>query len=516
VVASSEQPTDELPAAGGSSATAVADPPLIAPGRRLGDRYRLDRRIGHGGMAVVWLANDERLGRDVAIKVLSETFTADTEYLGRFAREARLAAGLQHPNLVAVYDYDAGERPYLVMECVEGGDLAQLLESGEAPPVEQLAEELLAALCHIHDAGILHRDIKPQNVLVDRYGHARLTDFGIAMPADATSLTRAGHVIGTKSYLAPEVMRGASASERSDLFALGVVLADAAREGADAALWALVDRMRDPDPDARPASASAALAELAPGVRSPPPGEPTRPYRVEAESLATAHPSFEPTPTGVRSARRRERMLVLGGLAAVVLVAAVLALVGGSDDPGGAGGVQLVEERGQGDGSGSGPGSQNESGDGAATAAPAETAETTDEAAPLAEEPDTGGAPAESSTGDPAALNDQGFALVNDGRFDEAIPPLEDAVDGLRGSGDEATYNYALYNLATAYVGAGRPADAIPLLEERMRFDDGQLGEVAATLQRAYDEAGVEAPGDAKPGNGPKTGHVPPPFEDDD
>ena len=92
----SEQPTDELPAAGRSGGSALADPPLIAPGQRLGERYRLERRIGHGGMAVVWLATDERLGRSVAVKVLSETFTADAEYLGRFAREARVAAGLQH------------------------------------------------------------------------------------------------------------------------------------------------------------------------------------------------------------------------------------------------------------------------------------------------------------------------------------------------------------------------------------------------------------------------------------
>jgi tetratricopeptide (TPR) repeat protein len=511
VVPSQEEPTDELPAAGWGAGTAVADPPVIAPGRRLGDRYVLRRRLGHGGMAVVWLATDERLGRSVAVKVLSDAFAADAEYLERFAREARLAAGLQHPNLVAVYDYDAGERPYLVMECVEGGDLAALVAAHDAPPVKQLAEELLAALAHIHAAGILHRDIKPQNVLVDRYGSARLTDFGIAMPAGAASLTRTGHVIGTESYLAPEVKRGASATERSDLYALGVVLADAARDGADADFWRLVDRLRDADPDARPASAAAALDELAPGAPGPPAGEPTRPFEIEEEeeeeAVAAEGPTravFEPTPTGVRS-RRRERWLVIGGLAAVALVAAALALAGGSDD---GGGTPTAERRGSDTGGSSSSASQSGGGGGGAAGSGGATeAETADE--PVASEPqpdESSGAvraPADQASTDPAALNDQGFALVNEERFDEAIPVLEDAVDGLRGSGDEATYNYAIYNLATAYLGAGQPAEAIPLLEERMRFDDGQLAEVGAALDRAYEEAGVEPPGDTKPGNGP-------------
>jgi hypothetical protein len=318
-------------------------------------------------------------------------------------------------------------------------------------------------------------------------------------------------------------MRGAPASERSDLYALGVVLADAAREGVDADFRALVDRMRDPDPEARPASAADALAELEPGSARSPAGEPTRPFPItEREPIAAAEPTrpaFEPTPTGVRSPERRNRMLVIGGLAAVALVALVLALAGGSDDPRG-GGVDVTAERGDGpNGGDAGSGTQDEGDDGAAAGAGAGAAATEE---PVAEEPPpeepSGGAqaPAGPATTDPSALNDQGFALVEDGQFEEAVPLLEDAVDGLRDSGDEATYNYALFNLASAYLGSGRPADAIPLLEERMGFDDGQLGTVSAALDRAYAEAGVEPPGDAKPGNGPKDGSVPPPFEDDD
>ena len=515
-MADSEQTTDELPNPERRSATGMAEPPVIAAGRRLGGRYRLERRLGHGGMAVVWLATDERLGREVAVKVLSDTFSSERDYLGRFAREARVAAGLQHPNLVSVYDYDAGERPYLVMEYIEGGDLAVRLETGKAPPAEELAEQLLSALRHIHAAGVLHRDIKPQNVLVDGHGHARLTDFGIAMPADATALTRTGEVIGTKSYLAPEVLRGRPATERSDLFALGVVLADAAREGADAAFWGLTDRLRDPDPDARPESADAALAELGADRPSPPPGEPTRPYAIETEPLATAttgRAPFEPTPTAVRSSPRRNRILALGAIAAIAAAALVFALAGGSD--GGGGGEGAAAGNGaQADTSSSGSGGGN----GGAGPAGGSSAEPVAEEPP-AEEPPAAEPPTPGAGADPAALNDQGFALLGDQRYEEAVPVLEQAVDGLRDSGDDATYNYALYNLAGAYLGAGRPADAIPLLEERLGYDDGQLDEVQATLDRAYAEAGVEPPaepGSEKPGKGPKNGTTPPPFEEGD
>ena len=234
-----DEPTDELDGPEQGPAVAVADPPLIAAGRRLGERYRLERPLGHGGMASVWLATDERLDRQVAVKILSETLAHDDEYLGRFRREAHVVAGLQHPNLVSVYDFGAGERPYLVMEYIPGGDLAERVDAGDVPDPESLARELLSALRHIHSAGVLHRDIKPQNVLIDATGHARLSDFGIAQPRDATALTKTGQVIGTESYIAPEVKQGARASERADLYALGVVLADVAREGAGAGLWEL-------------------------------------------------------------------------------------------------------------------------------------------------------------------------------------------------------------------------------------------------------------------------------------
>ena len=477
-MAADEQPTDELEVgSGGRTPAAVVEPPLFAAGRRIGGRYVLERRLGHGGMAVVWLATDERLGRPVAIKVLSDTLSADHDYLGRFAREAKLAAALQHPNLVSVYDYDAGERPWLVMEYVEGGDLAALLRDGEPPPVEQLAAELLSALRHIHAAGVLHRDIKPQNVLIDRYGHARLTDFGIARPADGASLTRTGQVIGTEAYLAPEVMRGAPASERSDLFALGVVLADAARDGgAGAGIWKLADRMRDPDPAARPESAAAALAEL---ERDAPPaaGAPTQAYAIKPDPEAAQARPFTPTATMTRGRSGRGRRLAVAAVAALLAgTGAVVALSGSDSGESGGGGGDRAAARDAGKDSGGDGGGATATQPATDTSEPA-TAADQGRAAPAAPTTDHGT--------DGVALNDQGFALVGEGRFDEAIP----------------------------------------VLEERMGFDDGQLGDVQAALDRAYAEAGQAPPesdqpkppkDEKKPGKGPKGGFVPPPFQDEE
>lgn len=238
----------------------------FSEGMILGDRYRLDRVLGAGGMASVWLARDERLGRPVALKLLSDTLIADSAYLRRFQREARLAAALSHPNLVRVYDFGGeGERPYLAMEYIEGETLAHHISAGA--PVEfdtpSLAQGLLAALEHIHAAGIIHRDIKPANVMVTRQGAVKVTDFGIAQPEDATRLTSTGLVVGTRSYMAPEVLRGEPATPRSDLYSCGVVLEEASGEPIPPDLKRLIVRLADDDPAQRPRSASEALAMLA-------------------------------------------------------------------------------------------------------------------------------------------------------------------------------------------------------------------------------------------------------------
>src|SRR5919106_4817571 len=190
-------------------------------GTVLDGRYRLLRRLGSGGMAVVWVARDERLGRDVAVKVLSDVLAGDADYRRRFVREARVAARLNHPGLVGIHDFSAeSERPYLVMELVCGDTLADRIAAERAGELDlvALARELLGALAHIHAAGVVHRDVKPANVLIGTDGRARLTDFGIARPTDATALTQTGQVIGTLRYMSPEVQRGERATARSDLY----------------------------------------------------------------------------------------------------------------------------------------------------------------------------------------------------------------------------------------------------------------------------------------------------------
>jgi serine/threonine-protein kinase len=231
----------------------------------LGGRYRLERRIASGGMATVWLAEDEELRRAVAVKVLSDTLAEDPAFVARFRREARLAAGLSHPNLVRIFDFAGeSERPYLVMEYIEAGTLADRVRYRRTSDIDplRLARELLGALHRIHLAGVVHRDVKPANVLIDRDGRARLTDFGIAEPRDATRLTRTGEVIGTLKYMAPETRDGAPATPRSDLYSCGIVLSECLEADRAPEVAVLVSRLTRTDPAARPGSSDEALGLL--------------------------------------------------------------------------------------------------------------------------------------------------------------------------------------------------------------------------------------------------------------
>jgi serine/threonine protein kinase len=239
----------------------------LLTGTSLGEdgRYRLRRILGTGGMASVWLAEDERLGRQVAIKVLADSLALDPAYVSRFEREARVAARLSHPNLVNVFDFSAAPpRPYLAMEYVPGRTLADVLRgrARDRWDPETVFVQLMYALAHVHDAGIVHRDIKPSNVLIGRDGRVRLTDFGIARPSDGERLTSTGLVIGTARYIAPEVMRGQRPDERSDLYACGVLLRDCLHDGGPNGLYRLADRLTAEDPRRRPASAREALELL--------------------------------------------------------------------------------------------------------------------------------------------------------------------------------------------------------------------------------------------------------------
>src|SRR5512133_2904192 len=195
-------------------------------------RYRIVRKLGTGGLANVYLAEDEVLGRRVAIKILNDRHAGDDQFVERFRREAKNAASLSHPNIVSIYDRGESEGAYYIaMEYLDGRSLKELIVSrGPAPiPIAiDYARQILAALRFAHRHGVIHRDIKPHNILVDSEGHVKVTDFGIARAeqagASAQQMTEAGSIIGTAQYLSPEQARGTRVDKTSDLYSLGIVL----------------------------------------------------------------------------------------------------------------------------------------------------------------------------------------------------------------------------------------------------------------------------------------------------
>ncbi|NNH22983.1 serine/threonine-protein kinase, partial [Pseudokineococcus marinus] len=190
-------------------------------------RYELVDRVAVGGMGEVWAARDEVLGREVAVKILKEEFTGDPGFLERFRAEARHSAGLSHPNIAGVYDYGEVEgSAYLVMELVPGAPLSDLIaREGPMDPLRavRVMAQAASGLGAAHAAGVVHRDVKPGNLLITPDGDVKVTDFGIARAGDQAPLTRTGQVMGTAQYLAPEQAMGRPALPASDVYALGVV-----------------------------------------------------------------------------------------------------------------------------------------------------------------------------------------------------------------------------------------------------------------------------------------------------
>jgi serine/threonine-protein kinase len=199
----------------------------VDTGTRLADRYVLDERIATGGMGEVWRARDELLDRDVAVKVLKREYADDHEFVERFRNEARHAAGLAHPGIAGVFDYgEADGTSYLVMELVRGEPLSALLAREGRLSVDRTLDvvgQAARALQAAHEGGVIHRDVKPGNILVCDDGAVKLTDFGIARAADAVPLTQTGTVMGTAHYLSPEQANGRAVTPASDVYALGVV-----------------------------------------------------------------------------------------------------------------------------------------------------------------------------------------------------------------------------------------------------------------------------------------------------
>ncbi len=196
---------------------------------QIAGRYRLEGRLGYGGMSTVHLAFDQRLERQVAVKLLAEHLAEDPTFVSRFQREAQAAARLVHPNIVQVFDSGLDERTgqhFIVMEYIEGRSCAEILRDEGWVEVDEAAsiiEQACEGLYYAHRHGVVHRDVKPGNLLRSREGEVKLADFGIAKATEQSSITQVGSVLGTAAYLAPEQARGEEAGPPADLYALGVV-----------------------------------------------------------------------------------------------------------------------------------------------------------------------------------------------------------------------------------------------------------------------------------------------------
>jgi len=331
---------------------------LVAENILIDGRYRILERVGSGGMADVWCAEDSQLGRRVALKVLHERFAQDGEFVERFRREASAAAGLQHPNVVNVFDRgEVDGTYYIAMEYVQGSSLKDLVARGmSAGEAIEVTRQILAAARFAHGHGIIHRDLKPQNVLIDGEGRVRVTDFGIAR-AGASEITQTGSVMGTAQYLSPEQAQGLAVSPASDLYAVGVILYEMLTgrvpfEGDSAVAVALKQVSEAPVPPSRlnhnvtPALDGVVLKALAkdPANRFTTADEftaaldaaeydPARsPVSDTAVFAPVAPPPVAPVPLAEDDGRRRWRWVLLALLAAALAGLAIWALTRDAPD----------------------------------------------------------------------------------------------------------------------------------------------------------------------------------------
>ena len=201
---------------------------MLSKGQKINDRYEIVKSIGEGGMANVYLANDKILERKVAVKVLRGDLSADDKFIRRFEREAQSVSNLSHPNIVEVYDVGVEDNEhYIVMEYIEGKTLKQLLKKRESLTLTEVIDimtQLTDGIAHAHESYIIHRDIKPQNIMIEDNGLIKITDFGIAMALNATQLTQTNSVMGSVHYLPPEQASGKGATIKSDIYSLGILM----------------------------------------------------------------------------------------------------------------------------------------------------------------------------------------------------------------------------------------------------------------------------------------------------
>lgn len=437
----------------------------------LPSRYADVRPIARGGMGVVVRATDRELGREVAVKVLVGHVAEDGDVRRRFKREALAAARLSgNHNIVTIFDVGEHDgRPMIVMEYLAGGSLEQRLENGAVGPSRALdwLEQAAAALDAAHDAGIVHRDVKPGNLLLDDRDQLKVADFGIASAAGMDSFTQAGTILGTAGYLSPEQARGERATAASDRYALAVVA------------WELLTGRR-PYESASPTAEAAAHANAPiPSVHAANPAlpaaydaifdralakDPARRYPRAAEFVGDLRRALhdDAGDTGwiapVAAARRPRRSwlvpaLVVLGLLAGGMIAAVIATRNDNTAP-------LVRT----------------------VTRPGETIRQT--VTTVAPSPTTSAAPPTTSGASGASLNNAGYAKMQAGDFAGALPLLEQAVQQLNGTGslDEA---YADYNLAYTRLSLGDCTDVLALLD-RSQSIQGHRHEIDSLRHDAH------------------------------
>jgi eukaryotic-like serine/threonine-protein kinase len=328
-------------------------------GTVLSERYRLESKLGSGGMSTVYLALDETLERRVAIKVMHREMTDQPDQIERFRRESRAVAQLSHPNVVAVIDAgdDAGHHPYIVFEYVEGETLKERIDRFGRLPLDEAAAytiEIGRGLQAAHLAGMVHRDVKPQNVLIDADGRAKVTDFGIALSQESDGLTKTGRVLGTTDYVSPEQAMGREVDARSDIYSLGILLYEMligeVPFKAETLVGVAMKHVNEPMPDVqqRRPGVSAALAAV---IERATQKEPKKRYPDMGSMLADLEGALEveiarsgggtgDTTTVLDSVPSRQRLLSsrtvsIAGILLVlagVLVALALVEIGGEGD----------------------------------------------------------------------------------------------------------------------------------------------------------------------------------------
>jgi predicted Ser/Thr protein kinase len=493
---------------------------------RLPDRYRVVRHLANGGMASVWEAHDELLDRPVAIKVLALHLSEDDRARRRFAREARTAAGLSsHPHVVTIYDVAEHDgKSFIVMELLRGGTLADRLRSGEEIPHRvalRWLEQAASALDAAHERSVVHRDVKPANMLLDDKGRLAIGDFGIARLGLEDQITQTGQVLGTAAYLSPEQALGERSTAASDRYALAVVafelltgtrpftaenfaaqarahvedeppLASERNIDVPPGVDRVLDRGMAKEPGERWPTAGAMVRALDDALAAPPPRRRAVGATDTTRVLGAPPPPRRGNGTAGRAPRRWGAGALIALAALLLVVAGAVALVTSGGDPKGEPTAQQEPARTP-DATRT-PAATATAEEPTATPTPSPTpTQEPAQVAPPPEKPkkdkqDKGGAP---PGDDPTALQLRAFELNNAGDHQQALTYAQKAVQLCEGSDAVSPCAYALFEYAKALRLTGNPTAAIAALEERkQRFPGNQPGVVERELALAREAAG--------------------------